>query len=178
MPKYQVVTFQRMAPTRPAKMIGTVTVSWSTMPLAIVAATVTEMNAPTKLRIDASPTATRGRSARVAIVVAIAFAVSWKPLVKSKTPSPGSVQVVRVGRGDPRVFERLQRVPRRSGGQGDSWERPASARRLAVEVEESNQVADRRPVGRHVRVRPGASPGWAGCRGCAAVSGAGPSCAR
>jgi hypothetical protein len=32
----------------------------------------------------ARPTATRGRSAPVAIEVAIALAVSWKPLVKSK----------------------------------------------------------------------------------------------
>jgi hypothetical protein len=32
----------------------------------------------------ATPTATRGRSAPVAIEVAIALAVSWKPLVKSK----------------------------------------------------------------------------------------------
>ena len=42
------------------------------------------MKAPTKLRIAAIPTATRGGSAPVAIVVAIALAVSWKPLVKSK----------------------------------------------------------------------------------------------
>jgi hypothetical protein len=57
-------------------MIGTVTSAWSTMPFAIVAATVTEMKAPTKFRTAARPTAMRGGSARVAIVVAIAFAVS------------------------------------------------------------------------------------------------------
>ena len=51
------------------------------MPLAIVAATETEMNAPTKFSIAREPTATRGWSARVAIVVAIALAVSWKPFV-------------------------------------------------------------------------------------------------
>ena len=55
-----------------------------TMPLATVAATESEMNAPTKFRIAAMVTATFGGSAPVAIVVAIAFAVSWKPLVKSK----------------------------------------------------------------------------------------------
>src|SRR5215467_13362002 len=76
MPAYHVATFQRIAPTRPAKMIGTVTIPWSTIPLAIVAATATEMNAPAKLRTAARPTATRGGSARVAIVVAMAFAVS------------------------------------------------------------------------------------------------------
>ena len=54
-----------------------------TMPLAIVAATCSDRNAPTKFRIAASVTATRGAIARVEIDVATAFAVSWKPLVKS-----------------------------------------------------------------------------------------------
>ncbi len=58
--KYQVTRFQMIAPTRPAKTIGTVTRFCSTMPEAIVAATETEMNAPAKLRIEASATATRG----------------------------------------------------------------------------------------------------------------------
>ena len=57
-------------------MIGTVIVVWSTIPLAMVAATVTDRNAPSRFMTAASVTATRGRSARVAIVVAIAFAVS------------------------------------------------------------------------------------------------------
>jgi hypothetical protein len=55
----------------------------STMPLPTVAATSSEMNAPTKLRIAANPTATRGGIARVEIDVATTFAVSWNPLVKS-----------------------------------------------------------------------------------------------
>src|SRR5262245_53686628 len=67
--KYQVSRFQRIAPTSPAKTIGTVTRFCSTMPFAIVAATVTEMKAPAKLSTDASATATRGGRARVAIVV-------------------------------------------------------------------------------------------------------------
>ena len=57
--------------------------SASTMPLATVAATSSEMNAPTKFRIAASATAARGDIARVEIDVATALAVSWKPLVKS-----------------------------------------------------------------------------------------------
>jgi hypothetical protein len=57
--------------------------SASTIPFPTVAATSREMNAPTKLRIAARPTATRGGSARVEIDVATTFAVSWKPLVKS-----------------------------------------------------------------------------------------------
>src|SRR3954464_10868451 len=53
------------------------------MPPAIVAATLIERNAPTKFRTAAMVTATRGRRALVAMVVAMALAVSWKPLVKS-----------------------------------------------------------------------------------------------
>ena len=53
------------------------------MPFATVAATWSERNAPTKFRIAAMPTASRGGSARVEIDVATTFAVSWKPLVKS-----------------------------------------------------------------------------------------------
>ncbi len=53
------------------------------MPLAIVAATASDRKAPTKFSDAAIATATRGPSARVEIIVAIALAVSWKPLVKS-----------------------------------------------------------------------------------------------
>ena len=53
------------------------------MPFATVAATSTDRNAPTRLSTADTATATRGRRAPVAIEVAIAFAVSWKPLVKS-----------------------------------------------------------------------------------------------
>ena len=72
-----------IAPTRPAKTIAGVTRSALTMPLAIVAATASEMNAPAKFRIAASVTASFGDSARVEIEVATEFAVSWKPFVKS-----------------------------------------------------------------------------------------------
>ena len=61
-----------------------VTADGSTIPLAIVAATANDTNAPAKLRIAATRTAFRGESARVETLVAIAFAVSWKPFVKSK----------------------------------------------------------------------------------------------
>jgi hypothetical protein len=46
------------------------------IPLAIVAATLMDRNAPTRLRIADIPTATRGLSAPVAIEVATALAVS------------------------------------------------------------------------------------------------------
>ena len=55
-----------------------------TMPVAIVAATLRETNAPAKFSTAAKITATRGESARVETLVAIEFAVSWKPFVKSK----------------------------------------------------------------------------------------------
>ena len=54
-----------------------------TIPLAIVAATLIEMNAPAKFRHAEMITATFGFRAPVAIEVAIALAVSWNPFVKS-----------------------------------------------------------------------------------------------
>src|SRR6185437_12286966 len=85
--KYQVIRFHRIAPiraartrTRPALPARTCGL---TIPLAIVAATLIEMNAPAKLRIAESATATLGLRAPLAIEVAIALAVSWNPLVKS-----------------------------------------------------------------------------------------------
>ena len=54
-----------------------------TMPLEMVWATLVDRNAPARLSTPLMRTATFGRSAPVAIEVAIALAVSWKPLVKS-----------------------------------------------------------------------------------------------
>src|SRR5215471_7687872 len=68
-PKYHVNTFQAIAPSSPAKMIGKVTWAESTIPLAIVAATDTDKNAPTRFSTPDSATATRGRNAPVAIEV-------------------------------------------------------------------------------------------------------------
>ena len=82
-PRYQVTRFQVIAPISPAKTMLSVIALGSTTPLAIVVATASERNAPTTLRRAERPTATRGGSARVAIDVAIALAVSWNPLVKS-----------------------------------------------------------------------------------------------
>src|SRR3954452_17882536 len=82
-PARQVTRFQTIAPIRPAKTTVSVISPASTMPPATVAATCSERNAPTKLRIEAPPTAMRGGRARVEIEVATTLAVSWKPLVKS-----------------------------------------------------------------------------------------------
>jgi hypothetical protein len=83
-PTSHVIRFHVIAPTRPAMTISSVIACWSTMPVAIVAATATEANAPAKLSTAALATAMRGLSARVETLVAIEFAVSWKPFVKSK----------------------------------------------------------------------------------------------
>src|SRR5882757_8353562 len=82
-PKYQVARFHAIAPIRPANTTVWVIAPESTMSVAMVAATLSDRNAPTKLKIDANPTATRGGIARVEIAVATTFAVSWNPLVKS-----------------------------------------------------------------------------------------------
>src|SRR5207244_2072231 len=77
-------THQATAQTRTASTLINVITLGSTMPYATVAATLKKKNAPTKLRTAALRTATRGDSARVETLVAIAFAVSWNPFVKSK----------------------------------------------------------------------------------------------
>ena len=62
-----------------------VSVTWaaSMMPVAMVAATLSEMNAPTKFSTETRAIAVRGARARVEIDDATTLAVSWKPLVKS-----------------------------------------------------------------------------------------------
>src|ERR1044072_420770 len=83
-PNHQVRRFQEIAPIRPAKTIVGVITSASTTSLATVAATPTEMKAPTRVSSAAIPIATDGRAAPVEIEVATTLAVSWNPLVKSK----------------------------------------------------------------------------------------------
>ena len=83
-PRNHVIRFQVIAPTSPARTTLSVIASGLTMPFAIVAATFSETNAPTKFMTAATRTATRGDMARVETLVAIELAVSWKPFVKSK----------------------------------------------------------------------------------------------
>src|SRR3954452_9554431 len=79
-PRYHVARFHAIAPIRPAKTTVLVTAPESPMSWPTVAATLSERNAPTKLKIEAKPTATRGGMARVDIEVATTLAVSWNPL--------------------------------------------------------------------------------------------------
>src|ERR1700733_1114767 len=85
--KYQVIRFQVIAPINAASTTASPSMppvaDAGTIPLAIVVATLIEMNAPTKLSVAEIITATTGLSAPVAIDVAIALAVSGKPFVKS-----------------------------------------------------------------------------------------------
>src|ERR1700749_1491958 len=57
-PNAQVARFQAIAPTSPANTVSSVTAPASTIPLAIVAATDSDRNAPTKFRVDDMATAT------------------------------------------------------------------------------------------------------------------------
>ncbi len=75
-PKYHVMMFQAIAPTRPANTTVVVTAWVSTNPLPTVAATFSEMNAPAKFSSDAPAIATLAGRARVEIAVATTLAVS------------------------------------------------------------------------------------------------------
>ena len=79
-PCCQVMRFQTMAPMSADAMIVCVVVCSSTRPLPIVLATAVPANPPMKLKAAAIRMAVRGARARVATDVAMAFAVSWKPL--------------------------------------------------------------------------------------------------
>jgi hypothetical protein len=83
MPSRQVMRFQTIAPMRaaattscPASPSGGVA-----SPDAIVFATAVPLRAPTKFAVADSKIACSGRNARVDTDVAIAFAVSWNPLM-------------------------------------------------------------------------------------------------
>src|SRR3954469_16246996 len=117
-PAYQVTMFHTIAPTSPAKITGRVMPAGSTMPLAMVAATCSERKAPTKFRIDATPTAIRGGRARVEIEVATTLAVSWKPLVKSKASAVPMTRTKRRSESTSGVLQddRLEHVRALLGG--------------------------------------------------------------
>ncbi len=79
--RYHVIRFQVIAPMSAAATTAWVVVASSTRPAPIVLATAVPANAPMKLNAVAIRIAWRGCRARVATDVAIAFAVSWKPLM-------------------------------------------------------------------------------------------------
>ena len=79
-PQYQVIRSQMIAPMTPAKITIWVTSLASTIPLPMVAATLVETIAPAKLSTAAMMMALLTDKARVDTQVAMALAVSWKPL--------------------------------------------------------------------------------------------------
>jgi hypothetical protein len=82
-PRRHVMRFHTIAPISPDSTTVIPCELWSgaMMPLPIVLATPSEINAPMRFITAASRSATRGVSARVDTEVAMALAASWKPLV-------------------------------------------------------------------------------------------------
>ena len=81
MPSRQVIRFQMIAPTSAAAITVWDSTLGSMIPPLIVTATLVPTSAPAKLAVELIAIAQPGRSARVLTDVAIAFAVSWKPLM-------------------------------------------------------------------------------------------------
>src|SRR6266576_4261922 len=93
-PRYQVIRFQAIAPIKAAMMTTRPTLKATI--LAMVFDTfawkkTTVITAPARLRTAEIRTASRGDTARVDTDVAMALAVSWKPLVKS---NPTAIRMV------------------------------------------------------------------------------------
>src|SRR4051812_5069300 len=84
-PNHQVSRFQIIAPSSAQTIVALFTNCPSTNPEEIVFATATPTRAPTRFVMAAIPMARRGLSTLVETTVAIEFAVSWKPLMYSKT---------------------------------------------------------------------------------------------
>src|SRR3954470_4655060 len=83
-PIHQVKRFQTMAPSSAHITVFKVMKWLSTKSLPIVLATAVKARAPRRLKTVARAMAWRGVMTRVETLVAMAFAVSWKPLMYSK----------------------------------------------------------------------------------------------
>jgi hypothetical protein len=82
-----------IAPRSPARITFGSTILMSINPLPIAFATaVPTANAATKLKKAAQNTAFPGLRTRVETTVAIELALSWKPLMKSKTSATATMQ--------------------------------------------------------------------------------------
>src|SRR5947199_4206241 len=93
MPYRQVTRSQTIAASRAATTRSWVESAGGTIPLPTVEATAVPVRAPTTLRTPAISTAVAGASTRVATEVAMALAVSWKPLMKSKTRAMATIRM-------------------------------------------------------------------------------------
>ena len=81
MPNRQVIRFQTIAPTRAAATTALPSDCGAMRPEPMVLATAVPVRAPPKLAAALMAIAHWGFSARVLTEVAIALAVSWKPLM-------------------------------------------------------------------------------------------------
>src|SRR5205085_8750963 len=93
MPYRQVIRSQAIADSSAAMTRSWVAAVGGTIPLPTVEATAVPVKAPTILRAPAISTAVPGASTRVATEVAMALAVSWKPLMKSKTRAMATIRM-------------------------------------------------------------------------------------
>jgi len=95
-PMYQVKRFQPMAPIRAAKMTGGLTTEMSINPAPTVSATrVWTIRKAAKLKKAAQMTAWRGVRTRVETTVAIEFAASCMPLVKSNASATTTMKMTK-----------------------------------------------------------------------------------
>ena len=86
MPYHQVMTFQAMAPTSAPNTTWWSTMPGCTMPLPTVAATLKwKTKIAITLNVAANTTACWGLSTPVDTTVAMEFAASWKPFMKSNS---------------------------------------------------------------------------------------------
>ena len=96
-PNHQVIRFQTMPPLS-AQIISwelTSTTSASIRPEEMVSATAVPISAPIRFITAASATACMGESTLVATTVAMELAVSWKPLMYSKTSATNTTNSTR-----------------------------------------------------------------------------------
>src|SRR5699024_11993710 len=95
-PRYHVIKFHAIAANSAAKMTAVPfsKANGSTISFVIVFATPVKVIAPAKFITDAKIIARLGVSALVETDVAIAFAVSWKPLIKSKITANATIKMV------------------------------------------------------------------------------------
>src|SRR5690348_13426088 len=95
-PSHQVRRFQAMAPMRPASTTQTNagSAAFTLTRLDTVFATPWwKMKSARKLKLAAHTTALPGDRSRVETMVAIEFAASWKPLIKSKARATTTVRI-------------------------------------------------------------------------------------
>src|SRR3989441_10463694 len=91
-PSHHVIRSHTIAPRRAAKITVASTTARSTSPFPIVFATaVPKIKTAMKLNAAAQTTAADGDSTRVETTVAMEFAASCKPLMKSKASSTSTI---------------------------------------------------------------------------------------